>query len=570
MSATLRQARPFADTIMSSLAWRPTLSVETLALCAALFFSIFVNATFWRQTFATGDLHGATGWLSGASLFVLVTALQSFLLLALLSRRTARPVLTVLLLVSAAAAYYMGRYTIYLDADMVRNVLHTDARESSELLTPALLPTLLLYGVLPSMLLWRVRLKRRPWLRALAIRGAWLFAAAAVAAGSALLSFQDLSALMRNHRELRHLITPGNWLVSLAVTLSDPAPGRGHNVRTPVGADARVATRPAGARPRVLVLVVGETLRAQNWGLNGYARQTTPELARIDPVNFAYVTACGTSTEVSLPCMFSPYGRARYDKQRIDGSESVLHVLDHAGIATQWRDNQSGCKGVCSGLPFVAFQRGKGGRGCAGESCLDEIMLDGLAGEIARQPGDMVVVLHQLGNHGPSYHRRYPLRLRRYAPTCDSDDLGDCTRQEIVNSYDNAVLYTDEFLARTIHLLSTQDTHDAALIFVSDHGESLGEHGLYLHGLPYAIAPETQTRVPIVAWLSPELSAAHGIDTACLRARARLPASHDNLFHSLLGLMDVRTSAYVPDLDLFAGCQRDRVDSGSAGRSPRG
>jgi lipid A ethanolaminephosphotransferase len=384
------------------------------------------------------------------------------------------------------------------------------------------------------------------------VRGACLLAAAAVATASALVSFQDLSALMRNHRELRHLITPGNYLVSLAVVLTDH--DRKPASRTPVGRDAHVAARPAGARPRVLVLVIGETQRAQNWGLNGYARQTTPQLARIDPVNFRDVTACGTSTEVSLPCMFSPYGRARYDKARIEGSESLLHVLDHAGIAVRWRDNQSGCKGVCAGLPFVAFQQGKGARDCDGESCLDEVMLDGLAAEIAQQPGDIVVVLHQLGNHGPGYHRRYPPRLRRYTPTCDSDDLGDCSRAQIVNSYDDAVLYTDEFLARTIRLLAAQTDHDAALIYVSDHGESLGERGLYLHGLPYAIAPRTQTRVPMVVWLSPALSAARGIDAACLRARAMRPASHDNLFHSVLGLMQVRTSAYVRDLDLFTGC----------------
>ena len=554
MSATLSQARPVAEALVRRAAWRPTLSVEMLALCASLFFSAFGNASFWRAVLATGDLHGVAGWLSGISLFVLVTALHLILLLALLWSRAARPVLAALLLVSAMAAYFMGRYTIYLDSDMVRNILHTDMRESSELLSPALLPSLLLYGALPTIALWRIRLKRRPWPRALAMRGAWLLAAVAVAAGSALLSFQDLSALMRNHRELRHLITPGNYLVSLAVVLTDH--GRKPEVRTPVGRDAYVAARPAGAKPRVLVLVVGETLRAQNWGLNGYARQTTPELARIEPINFSDVAACGTSTEVSLPCMFSPYGRAGYDKARIAASESLLHVLDHAGIATQWRDNQSGCKGVCTGLPVLAFQHGKGARGCGGESCLDEVMLDGLAADIARQRGDFVVVLHQLGNHGPAYHLRYPARLRRFAPTCDSGDLGDCSREQIVNSYDNAVLYTDEFLARTIRLLSTQSGHDAALIYVSDHGESLGEHNLYLHGLPYAIAPKTQTRVPMVVWLSPELSAARGLDGACLRAPATRSASHDNLFHSVLGLMDVRTRAYDRELDLFAGCDR--------------
>jgi lipid A ethanolaminephosphotransferase len=530
----------------------PVLSTEALALCASLFFSIFGNLVFWREVLATGDLHGPTGLLSGVSLFVLVTALQTFLFCLLLVRPLAKPVLIVLLLVSAVAIHYMSHYMVYLDADMVRNVLHTDARETAELLTLSLLPTLVLYGVLPALVVWRLELKRRPPLRALAVRGAWLGASAAVAMASALLSFQDLSALMRTHNDLRHLITPGNYLVAMVEVATDH--GVRPTTRIPVGLDAKVASRPAGARPRVLVLVVGETVRAQNWGLNGYGRQTTPELARIAPLNFDEVTACGTSTEVSLPCMFSPYGRDGYDKDRIARSESLLHVLDHAGIRTQWRDNQSGCKGVCIGLPYLSFQQGKDSEDCAGESCLDEGMLAGLSDEIAAEPGDLVVVLHQLGNHGPSYYKRYPPRLRRHTPTCDSDDLGDCSREQIVNSYDNAVLYSDEFLARTIRLLAAQDTHDAALVYVSDHGESLGEAGLYLHGMPYAIAPKTQTRVPMVAWLSPEWAAAQGIDGTCLRRRASQPASHDNLFHSILGLMDVRTQAYAPELDLFAGC----------------
>jgi lipid A ethanolaminephosphotransferase len=549
-----------ARAVVAHIARRPIASVEALALCASLFFSVFGHAVFWREVFATGDLHGATGLLSGISLFVLIAALQTFLFCLLLYRPVAKPVLIVLLLVSALAIHFMSHYMIYLDADMIRNVLHTDAGESSEMITVSLLPTLLLYGVLPALVVWRLELKRRPLLHAAGIRLAWLAASAVVAIGSALLSFQDLSALMRTHHDLRHLITPGNYLVALVEVMTEH--GVRPKTRIPVGLDARVAMRPADARPRVLLLVVGETVRAQNWGLNGYARLTTPELARIAPINFEDVSACGTSTEVSLPCMFSPYGRADYDKDRIARSESLLHVLDHAGIRTQWRDNQSGCKGVCSGLPYVSFGQGKDSEDCAGESCLDEDMLAGLADEIAVEPGDLVVVMHQLGNHGPSYYKRYPLRLRRFTPTCDSDDLGDCSREQIVNSYDNAVLYTDEFVARMIRMLSAQDSHDAALIYVSDHGESLGEGGLYLHGLPYAIAPATQTRVPMIMWLSPGLTAAQGIDVACLRQRAARPASHDNLFHSVLGLLMVDTQAYVPTLDLFASCSRDRKAGG--------
>lgn len=553
MSAVARRATATFDGLARLAAFRPQLSVESLALATSVFFTVFCNGAFWHRVAGTGVLLGASGTLTAASLFVAITALHTVLLLLVLNRWTAKPLLTLLLLVTALAVHYMDQYLVYFDPDMIRNILHTDSKESGELITLGLAWPLLFQFLLPTVLVWRVQLKKRPFGRSLLIRALCVVAAVLVAAGAMLASFQNLSSLMRNHTEMRHLITPGNYLVSLARVMSDAHKAKGP--RTPVGTEAKVVGRAATAKPRLLVVVLGETVRAQNWGLNGYARQTTPELAVIGPVNFPDVTACGSSTEVSVPCMFSPYGRAHYDKARIQRSESLLHVLEHAGIGTLWRDNQTGCKGVCDGLAFESFEHATDAGLCNAEGCQDEVMLRGLAPEIDRRPGDRVVVLHQLGNHGPSYYLRYPKRLERYLPACQRPELGKCSRQEITNAYDNAVLHTDEFVARTIRFLIAQsDDYDTALIYVSDHGESLGENGLYLHGMPYSIAPETQTKVPMVMWLSPGLAAEQHIDIACMKRNASAPASHDNLFHSVLGLMQVRTGEYDGDLDLFRGC----------------
>lgn len=553
MSATARRASARYDVLAGLASFRPTISVESLALATSVFFTVFCNTAFWQRVAETGLLHGAGGWVTAASLFVAITALHTALLLLVLNRWTAKPLLSVLLLVTALAVHYMDQYLVYFDPDMIRNILHTDHKESRELITLGLAWPLLTYFVVPVAVLWRVRLKTRPPLRALLIRTLCLLASVLLAAGAIVASFQNLSSLMRNHTELRHLITPGNYLVSLGRVMHDAHKAKGP--RTPVGTEAKVVGRAATAKPRLLIVVLGETVRAQNWGLNGYARQTTPELAAIGPVNFPDVTACGSSTEVSVPCMFSPFGRAHYDKARIQQSESLLHVLEHAGIGTLWRDNQTGCKGVCDGLAFESYEHATDADLCDAGGCQDEVMLRGLAPEIDRRPGDRVVVLHQLGNHGPSYYLRYPKRLERYVPACQRSELGKCTRQEIVNAYDNAVLHTDEFVARTIRFLIAQSTtHDTALIYLSDHGESLGENGLYLHGVPYAIAPETQTKVPMVMWLSPGLAAEQRIDVACLKRHAAAPASQDNLFHSVLGLMQVRTGEYDGRLDLFRGC----------------
>ncbi|HRN61079.1 MAG TPA: phosphoethanolamine--lipid A transferase [Luteimonas sp.] len=534
-------------------AWRPEMTTDSLALWASLYFAVFCNIPFWRAVLATGALSGASGVLAGACLFVLVFALQAFLLGLLLHGRLAKPVLALLLLLAASAAHYSRTYGTYFDSDMVRNVLHTDTREAGELLTWGLLPSMLALAGLPLLLLARIRLRRRPLARAALSRLGWLLALALVAAGSALVGYQDLSALMRNNRELRHLITPGNIVVASATIIRGE--GAAHGPRRVLGRDAVLAARAPDARPRLLVLVVGETLRAQNWGLNGYERQTTPRLAGIDSlVNFADVTACGTSTEVSLPCMFSPDGREGYDKTRLANSESLLHVLEHAGVHTLWRDNQSGCKGVCTGITVESERQLAAAAGCDRRDCHDEVLLQDLDAAITRTPGDQVIVLHQMGSHGPAYHRRAPERLRRFTPTCDSDDLGHCSREQVVNSYDNSALATDDMVADAIALLAARGDRDSALIYLSDHGESLGENGLFLHGLPYAIAPDTQKKVPMVAWLSPGMTAARHVDQACLRQRAAEPTSHDDLFHSVLGLLQVRTALYDQNHDVFARC----------------
>lgn len=532
---------------------RPLLTVEQLACMASLYFSVMFNLAYWRAVMATGSLHGAGGALTGVSMFLAITALHTLLLGVVLNRWTAKPLLALLLVGTAAAAYFASAYTVFLDADMVRNVLHTDAKESRELFAPGMMAWVALTGVLPAVALWRVRIVRRTLARAVWLRAIWMAGVAVAAVVALLLSFQNVSALMRNHKELRYLIAPGNYLVSLTqVALEDHAGAQ--QPRAPIGLDARVVGRAAGAKPRLLVLVVGETVRAQNWGLNGYARQTTPQLAALAPLNFANVTACGSATEVSLPCMFSPWGRADYDRERIKHSQSLLHVLDHAGIATLWRDNQTGCKGVCEGLPFESLEHGTVPGDCTADGCMDDVLLSGLMDKVDRLPRDAVVVLHQLGNHGPSYYERYPQAFRRFTPTCDTSELGDCSSQQVVNAYDNSILHTDDFLAKAIRQLAARKDRDTALVYVSDHGESLGEKGLFLHGVPYAIAPDTQIKVPMVMWMSAGMAASRGIDLACMRARTRQPASHDNLFHSVLGLLQVHTRLYDVERDLFKGC----------------
>jgi lipid A ethanolaminephosphotransferase len=543
-----------------------------VALLAATFFALAANHRFWTSLRSTQSSSPVELWLFLAGTAVALISVTWLLFLLVLNRWTVKPFLTVLFLATALAAYFMDRHGVYLDKAMLRNLVETDVREASELLEWRMLPHLLLLGVLPAGLLWFVRLRLVGPRAAATGRLTSLALASALALGSLWLVSPTLVPLAREHKNLRNLVAPHNYLVSLGRVLLARA-GTTGRAREAVGADAHVSHVP-GARPTALVLVVGETVRAANWGLDGYRRQTTPELARRGVVNFADVSSCGTDTATSLPCMFSVLGRSSYDEKRIRNSDSVLHILHRAGVSVLWRDNQSGGKGVADGLPFEDQTRvddpslvsPSGGR-------FDEVLLKGLKERIDSSRGDVLIVLHMLGNHGPAYFERYPPAFRRWQPTCDSTQLSDCSREALVNTYDNAILYTDHVLGRAIELLAGIEGRDTGLIYVSDHGESLGEHNFYLHGLPYVIAPREQTAVPMVMWLSPGLREKAGVANDCLAARAVRPASHDDLSHTLLGLMGIETAVYEPAHDLTASCRRALVarpegDGGKARPSP--
>ncbi|GAB4042804.1 MAG: phosphoethanolamine--lipid A transferase [Rubrivivax sp.] len=532
-------------------------TVERIAAIASLFWVLAGNRPFFAAALQGRPIAepGTWGWL--LALAALVFAIHFLLLLLLSNRWTVKPVVAVLMLVTASSSYFMQSYGIVLDPTMVRNVLRTDVAEARELLGWGLATHLALYAGLPLLLLWRVKVVQRPWRAAAGWRAGALAGALVLAAGALMSVFQPMASMMRNHKEMRYLVTPANVLWSTASVLGRDA--RGATVaKRPLGEDA---VHRAPPRPQVLVLVVGETVRAANWGLSGYARPTTPELARLPVINFPDVTACGTNTEVSVPCLFAPVGRRDYDEERIRGSESLLHLLARAGVAVTWRDNQSGCKGVCDGLPTESLPELNPPGLCADGRCLDEGLLVGLDERLARAQGTQVLVLHMLGNHGPSYFRRYPPAFARFQPVCESDDLRQCSTEQIVNAYDNAILYTDHMLARLVEKLQAASARgvDTAMLFVSDHGESLGEKGLYLHGLPYAVAPREQTQVPMVLWLSEPWAQHAALDLGCLRERAARPAAHDHVFHTVLGLLDVGTSVLDPAWDLTAPCRGQRV-----------
>jgi lipid A ethanolaminephosphotransferase len=534
--------------------WRPELGVETLVLLVSVLLALIANLAFWRGALAGRSLGDLWTWRFSAATALALVMLHAIPLCLFATRHTVRALLAVLIVFSVLGSYFMLSYGVLLDASMLRNVLRTDIREASELVSASAIGAFVL-ALLAAASLWSVRLRRRTFKRALLIRTAVLGVCVSLGALAMASGFQDLSSVMRNNRSLRYTITPANIVWALGqIVLSDThalaAP------RAPSEPANRMMIASAGRKPTLLVIVLGETARAANFSLNGYTRTTNPQLARLDVINFGHTTACGTSTEVSLPCLFSPFGRADYDARRIRNHESLLHLLARAGLRVVWLDNQSGCKGVCDGLEFRDVSRAQIPGLCAEDHCYDEVLLHHLAPIVTDAGTDTVVVLHQIGNHGPAYFRRYPPAMKRFKPACERNELRECTREQIVNAYDNAIAYTDGLLANTIGFLDSQRARfDVALLYVSDHGESLGELGLYLHGMPYAIAPREQLHVPMLWWIPPAAARALDVDIGCFRSKAAQRASHDNIYHSVLGLLAVDTPSYKAERDLFDSCR---------------
>ncbi len=531
-----------------------------VAALLSLWLATLGNLALWRALYDLPEVQGYKGLALCLATGVMIAALLYALLSVFAWRWTFKLAGSICLLAAASGTYFMLSYGVILDTPMMTNMLATDTREATDLLSWRFAAAVGALGVLPTVWLWRKRIRYDRWAAQLGRNIAGAVVSLVLFAATLMAVFQDFSALHRNHMALRSLINPLSSFYSLAEIASEPLWGRRGAVQ-PIGLDAQltapaVVKTPATPVP-FLVLVVGETARAGNFGINGYSRDTTPELAKMAKTEHLLsqtnAWSCGTSTESSLPCMFSHLGKTGYESSRVR-FESLLDVLQRAGLAVLWVDNQSGCKGVCDRIASRAIE---------GEQ-MDEVMLHGLDAQVAALPAErrakgVVVVLHQMGSHGPAYYKRSPSEMKPFQPECTNHALASCSRDEVVNAYDNSILYTDHFLAKTVAWLQSKQTAGAksatAMLYVADHGESLGENNLYLHGLPYAVAPDVQKRVPWVTWLSRDFVSSRQINMPCLQGRIAQRLTHDHYFHSVLGLAGVSTALYKPELDALAACR---------------
>ncbi|MVG13185.1 phosphoethanolamine transferase [Aeromonas jandaei] len=535
---------------------RITLGVMKVNLLLVLFFALVLNWPFFLRFYSviSGLEHVRAGFVISVPL-VLLAALNA-VFIPFTFRWLLKPFFSLLILTGSIVSYAMLKYGVIFDASMIQNIVETNNSEATSYLNVPVVLWFLLTGVLPMVVLWSLKVRYPAnWYKGLAIRAGALALSLLFVGGVAALYYQDYVSIGRNHRILGKQIVPANYVNGIYkyardVVFATPIPYQ------PLGTDAKVVAK--GDKPTLMFLVVGETARSKNYSLNGYGKPTNSFTDKEEGVvSFRDVRSCGTATAVSVPCMFSNLTRRGYDEQQANAQDGLLDVLQHAGISVLWKDNDAGCKGVCRNVPTIDISPKDYPAFCKGGACYDEVLLEGLDQQIARMKGNKLVVFHLMGSHGPTYYRRYPASDRVFVPDCPRSDIENCSDEELVNTYDNTIRYTDKVVAQLIDKLKALESkYNTGLLYLSDHGESLGAMGLYLHGTPYKFAPDDQTKVPLLTWLSPQMVANRQLDMSCLAGEASSKRfSHDNLFHSMLGIMDVQTKVYDGELDLFKACR---------------
>lgn len=512
----------------------------------SLLLAAFYNFSFFQKVLEVYP-PSAHSILPLASVFIVLTLLIFLVLVLVTPPKLTKGILVFVITLSALISYFSDSFGSVMDQTMLLNVLNTDLAEVLDLLSPRFFIYMLLFAVLPSTFLIQVPVQQRPFTTETLSR-VKATALSALVIFSLLLSFGKFyAAFFREHKTLRYYANPlflgysfTKWLAS-AYRPDNAAVAA-------IGADAHIKSD--DAHRELIVFVLGETVRADHLSLNGYHKKTTPLLERENIISFSNMTACGTSTATSVPCMFSIFGRDAFTHDKGEHTENLVDVLAHTGsVDVIWRDNNSDSKGVATRITYENFKTPEKNRHCDVE-CRDIGMLDGLQDYINRsQKKDIFIVLHQMGSHGPAYYKRYPPAFEKFKPACHTGEIEECTTEEISNAYDNTILYTDYFLSEVIRLLKNNSREfETAMFYVSDHGESLGEGGVFLHGLPYAFAPREQKEVASVLWIGDSML--HEVNIATLRARHDRHYSHDHVFHTLLGLLEVETKVYRESMDI--------------------
>ncbi|AHG22385.1 hydrolase [Chania multitudinisentens RB-25] len=527
-------------------------------LGCALFFTLSQNALFLYTAWSHITFDNIHSIIFAATMPVVIFCALNIIFSVLAIPFLRKPLIIFLLLGSTITNYFMFSYGTVIDGNSIQNLFEASWQEVIALLTPHIGLWLLL-GIIPSLAVGWIQIhKTRPWWYMIGLHAANVMLSVVVILLVAALFYKDYVSLLRNNKSLVKMLTPTNFMTSTVKFAKYHY--FSHNLPlVKIGEDAHLGPLISGqAKKTLLILVIGKNARAENFSLGGYPRETNPRLQQNNVVYFKNTRSCGTDSATSIPCMFSNMSRNNYNATLAAHQEGLMDILAHAGVNVLWRDNSGGCKGVCDRIPHIDMTKLQLPQYCDGDNCMDNVLLHKLGNYIDSLKSDSVIVLHQIGSYGPAYYRRSTAEFRQFLPTCDSNQIQGCTHAQLVNTYDNSLLYTDAMLGNTIALLQQYSgKFNTAMVYLADHGESLGENGIYLHGTPYLFAPSQQTHVPFLMWMSAGYQYNFGVDRQCLdNIAAQDSVSQDNLFHTMLGMLNVQTHEYQPQWDILQHCRK--------------
>lgn len=456
-----------------------------------------------------------------------------------------KPFFIVLILTSTTLSYAILKYKIVFNYEMFINIIETNSAEASSYLNIYSALFTFVFGVIPSIWVAKLDFKSRKFKTYLFQNILGLLIAALAIVSIYKTSYKDYVSVGRNNRYIRGYIVPAH-VYQLAkhvkkLYFSEPIP------YVQQGLDATFI-EPTNNKPNLVVFVLGETARAKNYPEYGYLRNTTPHTDNLKMISVKNVQTCGTATATSVPCMFSSLKRSNYSLGRAANQDNVIDIIDRAGIASLWVENDGGDKDVAKSITKIDIDVSNN-KFCDGSTCQDLIFpanLDNYLNQLNKTAPNKnkLIVMHIIGSHGPTYYKRYPQDKTLFSPACERSDIENCSDIEITNVYDNSIAYTDLVLKQLVLGLKKQSSnYNTALTYISDHGESLGENGIYLHGTPYAFAPDEQTHVPWMFWLSPEYISANKINIAQFTQYITTNNfSQDNIFATLLDMLNVKTN----------------------------
>ncbi|MEZ8355792.1 phosphoethanolamine transferase [Vibrio splendidus] len=536
---------------------RLNMSINKLPFVLAVYYLLVINLPISRELFniLSASQAESIGFIISIPFFFL--AAFNFIFQVFNWPIFAKAFFILLLLTSSLVSYSMFNYGIFVDYGMIENVFETNSGEAASYLSSYSILWFVLMGGVPSLLLLFTDLERESWRDFAIWKSIGLLSSLIVIAIIAGLFYKDYASIGRNNSHLKKMIIPTEYVASTAkyinnTYIKEPIPYQ------EIGLDAQLKPEAKQAeKPTLLVFVLGETARVYNYQYYGYEKETNAHTKPYSPIFFSDVQSCGTATAVSVPCMFSNMNRSNYDRDKAYNQDNVVDIMNRAGIHSIWREHDGGDKAVAHRIKEMTLVAKDSDPLCNKDVCYDTAMLENFEQDTQDLKQDSIIFYHISGSHGPTYFERYPDEHKKFVPDCPRSDIENCTKEQVVNTYDNTILYTDFFLSQAIQKLEKlTDKYNVALMYISDHGESLGENGVYLHGMPYSLAPKEQTHVPMIMWMSDGFAEQKGINQTCLRKAGKEQSfSQDNLFDSLLGLMDVQTKEYRENQDIFAACR---------------